>query len=515
MSNQSGTSDVGAIAPLMLSISGCRGIFGRTMTPEVAARYGMVLGAYLREQRAAAGGGGGGADARTRVVIGRDGRLAGSIIAQAAAAGLAASGCDVLDLGVAMTASVGIMVDRVGAAGGLVVTASHNPQQWNGLKPIVRELSGPRAKPGAVSACAPDKAMADQVIARFKAAVQTGAHGVDPASAGRVELAPSGAALGLGSAGVNAHLEIVRQALQDIGVVDDRRMQSVSCVVDSVNASGVEGAAMFLGQRLKHHLGAGDNGIFPHAPEPLKENLTHLAKFTLEKRADAGFAQDPDADRLAIIDERGTYIGEEYTLALAGEALLGAMQAQGKATAGAVICTNLSTSRMIEDVVARYGARVIRTPVGEANVVEAMKAHGAVLGGEGNGGVIWPAVTYIRDSIGAMGLVLALLARTGKPLSAVVADIPTYAIVKRKVDLPDPAAAVRAAGAVAKRFADQRLDTRDGVRVDFERSPSGKGRAWLHVRGSNTEPIMRLIAEAPTTADAEAILGDAERAIGG
>lgn len=499
-------------APLMLSISGCRGIFGKTMTPEVAARYAMVLGGYFAEQHRAHGGAG-----KPRVVMGRDGRVAGELIAQGAAAGLAASGCDVIDLGVAMTATVGVMVDQRQGVGGLVITASHNPQQWNGLKPMVRELSGARAISGAVSACAPNKQLADSVIAKFHAASTPGAGGVVGArgpgvnDVGTITQAPSGAALGMLSEGTHTHVNKVREALKSIGVVEDRRMMSVSCVVDSLNASGVEGAKALLGERIKHHLGGGNSGLFPHVPEPLKENLTDLARFVAEKKAGVGFAQDPDADRLAIIDEKGQYIGEEYTLVLAAEALLGSGAIDPK---GAVLCTNLSTSRMIEDVAAKYGAKVIRTPVGEANVVDAMKQHNAVLGGEGNGGVIWPKVTYIRDSLSAMALVMALMARTGKTVSQLVADIPSYAIVKRKVDLPDPSHAKRAAEAVAKCFARERIDTRDGVRVDFDRLPKGQGPAWLHVRGSNTEPIMRLIAEAPTVQDAEAILNEAARAIG-
>jgi phosphomannomutase len=163
---------------------------------------------------------------------------------------------------------------------------------------------------------------------------------------------------------------------------------------------------------------------------------------------------------------------------------------------------------MIEDVCARHGVRVIRTAVGEANVVEAMKKNGSVFGGEGNGGVIWPKVTYIRDSLSGMGLILALMARTEKTVSQLVAEIPSYAIVKRKVDLTDLADAARAVAAVKKAYAAEKLDTQDGVRVDFESK-----RAWLHVRGSNTEPIMRLIAEAPTTAIAEQILDEAARVI--
>jgi phosphomannomutase len=231
-----------------------------------------------------------------------------------------------------------------------------------------------------------------------------------------------------------------------------------------------------------------------------------------------GFAQDPDADRLAIVDENGRYIGEEYTLVLAAVALL---QARREASvtdlvpSGGVIAVNLSTSRMIDDVARVFHARVVRTPVGEANVVEAMKREAAagqnvVVGGEGNGGVIWPRVTYVRDSLSAMALVLALMARTGRKLSELVADIPAYAIDKRKVDLARKEDARAAVDRIASHYrsAETTVDLQDGVRVDWPAR-----RAWLHVRASNTEPVMRLIAEAPTAEGAATILGDAARLI--
>jgi phosphomannomutase len=483
----------------MLSVSGCRGIFGRSITPEVAARFGAVYGTYLRG-RAGAGG-------RPLVVLGRDGRLAGDVLARAAAAGLAGAGCDVLDVGVAMTPTVGVMVDARNAAGGLVVTASHNPQEWNGLKPMLREGGGSGAKAGEVAASAPNKAFADAIIASYREAVARSGRGepaslAGPAEVGMISEASRGG-LGLPDEATQTHLACVKEALIGIGAHDDRRSMGIKCVLDSVNASGRVAGKELLGRRLVHHLGASDNGIFPHTPEPTRENLDGLCRFAREKRADVGFAQDPDADRLAIVDERGEYIGEEYTLALCAEAVLGAM---GEKARGGTVCVNLSTSRMIEDVCARHGVRVIRTAVGEANVVEAMKRNGSVFGGEGNGGVIWPRVTYIRDSLGGMGLILALMARTEKKISELVAEIPSYAIVKRKVDLAggDPSQAARAVEAIKRAYAGDKLDTQDGVRVDFESK-----RAWLHVRGSNTEPIMRLIAEAPSEAVANQILDEA------
>jgi phosphomannomutase len=489
-------------APLMLSVSGCRGIFGKTITPEVAARFAGVLGGYLRERTGAVGGSGR-RTVRPLVVLGRDGRVGGELLAQAASAGLAAAGCDVLDLGVAMTPTVGVIVDARGAAGGLVVTASHNPQHWNGLKPMLREAG---IKAGRVSASAPSKAFADELISRYYAATrgERPAFGPTQEETGSIARSAPGA-MGFPGEAVFTHLSTLRAALNELGIHDDRRSLALRCVVDSVNASGVVASRELLGSRLVHHLGSSDSGVFPHTPEPTKENLGHLCRFVAQKKADVGFAQDPDADRLAIVDERGAYIGEEYTLALCAEAVLGSGRVKA---AGAVLVTNMSTSRMLEDVAEKHGARVVRTPVGEANVVEAMKAEGAVLGGEGNGGVIWPRVTFIRDSASAMGLVLGLMARTGKPISALVAEIPSYAIVKRKVDLANLEQAKRAVEAVAKAFSKEKLDRRDGVRVDLD-SP----RSWVHVRASNTEPIMRLIAEAPTTAQAESLLDRTAEAI--
>jgi phosphomannomutase len=294
--------------------------------------------------------------------------------------------------------------------------------------------------------------------------------------------------------------------------------------VDSVNASGVVGARLLL-QRLGctiRHIGGEETGIFPHTPEPTRENLGGLAEEIQRRGAAVGFAQDPDGDRLAIVDERGVYIGEEYTLVLAAMALFeldlasDEAGAEGGAGASPTLCANLSTSRMIDDVAATYGARVVRSAVGEANVVAAMRERGAILGGEGNGGVIWPRVTLIRDSLSAMALVLGLMARTGSSVSELVARVPRYAIVKRKVELSRREDADPAIAAVEARWSgepDARIDRQDGARVDFD-ADSEFGAAWIHVRPSNTEPIMRLIAEAGSEETACRLLDQAASATG-
>ena len=475
-------------APLMLGVSGLRGITGDSLTEDVATRYAHAFGLWLRDR-----------DPEPSVAIGRDGRRGGHAIADAAIEGLRTAGCHVTDLGVAMTPTVGVAVDSLGAIAGMVVTASHNPQQWNGLKCLLADAAEQRE--GLASAAAPAASLAGEIIERFRA---------EPTPPGERGTLDAWHDAGL------EHIARVERALDDSGTRTGQVRFRV--VLDSVNASGAHAGRELLARLGADviHIHADDSGDFPHAPEPIAANLTDLCEHVAEAGADIGFAQDPDADRLAIVDEQGRYLGEEYTLALAAESLLSAMKPDDR---GCVLAANLSTSRMIDDIAARHGARVARTAVGEANVVEAMKRGRAVIGGEGNGGVIWPAVTYVRDSLSSMALVLSLMARTGKSVGELVADInalcgsPTgYAIEKRKVEIPSREAADPAVDAVAAHFGANkaaRLDRQDGVRVDLDAE-----KAWLHVRASNTEPIMRLIAEATTPERATALLDEAADAIG-
>lgn len=501
---------------LMLSVSGCRGIVGDTLTPQVAANFAGAYGAWLRERAGAAG---------VTVVIGRDGRAGGGEIHSAAMAGLIGAGCRVIDVGVAMTPTVAVMTDsyrhRASAGGGpppsfagMVVTASHNPQQWNGLKCLLAE-GGEFGS----AACAPPAALAAAIIERFKA--QSRAADPVPADGGAEQ----------DDTAVVEHTVRVYHALTESGLCDyaERLCEGLKVAVDCVNASGGTAASTFLeelGCDEVLSLNVDDSGVFPHPPEPTRENLTlpgGLCEAVREAESDVGFAQDPDADRLALIDEQGRYVGEEYTLALGAMALLEAetkRRRDGETRQGTpVLVTNLSTSRMIDDVAARYGARVIRTAVGEANVVEVMKREKALAGGEGNGGVIWPRVTYVRDSLSAMALVLWLMSPQGggrgrkRTLSELIAGLPSYAIEKRKVDLARREDANPAIEKIAAAYKDQFVDRQDGAWVDFRTGPRA-GKAWLHVRASNTEPIMRLIAEAPTAEQAQRLLDEASRIIG-
>ncbi len=443
-------------APLMLSVSGMRGLVGRSLTPDVVARYAAAFGHWLGASLSVEA---------PAVVLGRDSRPSGEMFEAAAVAGLLAAGCRVTQLGIVSTPAVAVMARHLHAHGGMVITASHNPIVWNGVKPLRHDGVAPP----------PDQAQA--IIDAFRA---DAAHlvGVD-------QLQP----LQRRDDAVAVHCDAILPHID----VDAIRAARLKAVVDSVHGAGGDEARALLDHLGVEcvHLYPEPTGRFPHPPEPTRENLAGLCDAVREHAADLGFAQDPDADRLAIVDNTGAYIGEEYTLALAADHLL---------QPGDVAVANLSTSRMIDDIAAARGASIRRTPVGEANVVRGMAQADAVVGGEGNGGVIWARVVPVRDSLVGMALVLEMLARRRRPLSDVVADLPAYAIVKDKVPF-DADAAGQLAPVMQQAFADQRIDLQDGVRVDWPDR-------WVHVRASNTEPILRVIAEAHDPDAARQLIDD-------
>lgn len=423
---------------LMVGVSGIRGIIGQTLTPRVALEFAQAYGTYL-----------GGA----RVVLGRDTRPSGEMFAAAAAAGLIAAGCEVTHLGVVMTPTIARALCDGAYDGGVMLTASHNPAEWNGLKLLDNQGLAPNPEQAREIAAIRDHGRLRTCRDAFRPLV------IDDEAGER-------------------HVRAVFAAIE----VDLQPIRGLRVVLDSVNGAGClhsTGLLAELGCDLIH-LNREPTGQFTHAPEPAAENLTQLCSAVRESGAAVGFAQDPDGDRLAIVDERGTYVGEEYTLALATQFVL--------ARRPGPVAANLSTSRLIDAVAGRYGVTVIRTPVGEANVARGILDHQCVIGGEGNGGVIDPRITLVRDSLSAMSLVLQLVASSGNLLSELVADLPRYVMIKEKLERPrEPVDAV--VEATAKAFPNERVDRADGVRVDF-------AQGWVHLRPSNTEPIVRLIAEA-------------------
>ncbi len=438
------------MATLMVGVSGVRGIVGESLTPQVVTEFAQAYGTLVE------GG---------KVVLARDSRPSGCMFEAAACAGLLAAGCPVTELGCVMTPTVGRTIREGGFVGGMSITASHNPQQWNGLK-FFDDLG-----------VAPDPAKAREI-----AAIR---------SENRYRKIGDGGAFGTIQADTRAgerHAAAVVKACE----VSLEPLRGAKVVLDSINGAGCLHTPAFLGVLGLDvvHINGEPNGQFAHTPEPIKENLGDLCQSVRSSQAVIGFAQDPDADRLAIVDDTGEYIGEEYTLALCAWSVLSRRP-------GAV-AANLSTSRMIDDIAKQYGCKVVRTPVGESHVARAMLSNECVIGGEGNGGVIDPRICYVRDSLGSMSLVLQLMAATGKKVSQLVDELPRYIQIKQKFELSRERIdeSVRT---ITRAFESHKPNTADGVRIDF---PEG----WVHVRASNTEPIIRVIAEAESADRAHALV---------
>lgn len=447
---------------LMISVSGMRGIVGKDLTPELVARHAAALGAWVR------GNGG------TRVVLGRDARTSGAMFAHAATAGFQSVGIDVVDVGVVPTPTVQMAVEHHRAGAGLIITASHNPIEWNALKFV---------GPDGIFLDATSSALVRQLADD------------GPTHAGWDTIG----AVSLDDGAVARHLDAIL-ALEEIDA-DAIRARQLHVALDCVRGAGSPAMlALFdrLGVRVSG-INLEPDGHFPREPEPIPENLGALGELVRQSGADLGMAVDPDVDRLALVDETGRAIGEDYTLAIAARAVL----AQVKPVPQPVVVANLSTSLVVADAVRESGGRFVRAPVGEANVARAIVAEGAVLGGEGNGGVILPALHVGRDAPLGAALVLRYLATTSRRLSEVVAASPRYVIMKAKAprggDLESQYRRLDIA------FPDAERDVRDGLRL-------GWSDRWLHVRPSGTEPIVRLIAEAPTAAEAQALIDRARAA---
>jgi phosphomannomutase len=440
------------MSELIISVSGLRGVIGENLTPELAARFAC---AYAAGQPAGP------------LVLARDGRSTGRMLVDAIRAALLATGRSVLDADVAATPTVGILVREYAAAGAVQVSASHNPPEYNGIKLFSAAGHVLTAEDG------------EQVVGRF----QSGhIDWVDYQHIGRAQ--------GIGDT-THRHVELLL-AIVDPGPI---RRRGFHVLLDSNHGSG-----SILGQRLLNELGCRvtllggqPDGLFSHPPEPTADNLAGICREVVAAHADIGFCQDPDADRLAVIDEQGRYIGEEFTVALCLDQVL-------RHRSGPVV-TNCSTSRMAEDLALKHKVPFFRSPVGEANVVRVMQEQRAVFGGEGNGGPIDPQVGHIRDSFVGMAWILSAMASRNLRVSKLADDLPRYEICKTKQTVARDAIP-QALRALEKHFADARSDRLDGLRLDWP----GK---WLLVRASNTEPIVRIVAETPSSAESRRLCEEA------
>lgn len=436
------------MSELIISVSGLRGIVGETLTAEVAKRF---VNAFL--EKGLAGG---------PVVVARDGRASGAMLAEAVADAVQAAGRQCLYADVAATPTVGRLVKEHRAAAGVQVSASHNPVEWNGLKLFG---SDGRVIPAAVG---------QSVIDRFQ----------NPPR-GFVEAMPAGSRKSIADT-TSDHLAAVL-ATVDVDAIRQRRFKAV---LDANHGSGT-----VLGRKLLETLGCqvtihGEEptGEFIHRPEPTAENLREVARQSVEAGADVVFCQDPDADRLAIIDAGGRYIGEEYTLALVLDHVLPQLRGH--------VVTNCSTSRMAADLAAKHGCTFSLAAVGEANVTDEMIRRNAVYGGEGNGGPIDPRVGYVRDSFVGMAQVLDAMAASGRSIAQMVACLPRYEICKTTIPIARNLVPALL-DCLEKTFPEATVSRLDGLRLDW---PDGK---WLLIRPSNTEPIVRAVAEAKSLAAAQ------------
>lgn len=450
---------------LMVSVSGVRGKVGEALTPDVVLRFAAAFGAYLR---------GASSSERPKVVLGRDSRTSGPLLSRAVSAALEGVGCDVVDVGLVPTPTVLMAVGHHGADGGVIVTASHNPIEWNALKLASGEgmfLDGEQAA-----------AMRSELERRppWQGWDGIGSLTRDDEAADR-------------------HI----QAILDLPYIDVAalRERAFTVAVDCVHGAG----AITLPRLLEelgctvHGIGLTPHGRFPRKPEPVAGNLGDLESLVREKGADIGLATDPDGDRLSLVDETGRAMGEDYTLALATRLVL-------RHREGAVV-TNLSTSRVVEDAAEDGGAAFHRAAVGEINVARRMQKEGAIVGGEGNGGVILPAVQHTRDAQAAAALVLQLLLETGSTPSQLVGESPRYVIVKDSVDRPESELDSVYDRLAAELDADV-VDRQDGLWLGWPDQ-----RKWLHFRPSGTEPIVRMIAEAPAEAEARQLVDAAREAL--
>ena len=446
-----------AKSTLMIGVSGVRGVIGETLTPEVVTRLCMAFGTYLN------GG---------RVVLGRDTRTSGLMIKHSVIGALLSAGCEVMDLDVATTPTCALMVEELKAAGGVIITGSHNPVQWNALKFL--KSNGVFLN---------DEEGKQMLNVYYQNAFRTAAWD----------------GLGLVNNDYNG-IEFHIKKVLDIVDVELIRSKRFKVVLDSCN-----GAGAVITPSLLSELGCDvecincePNGNFAHNPEPTIVNLKELCAKVKSTNSDIGFAQDPDADRLALIDHTGHYIGEEYSVCLTSDYIL-------RKNPGKTAVVNMSTTIAMEDICRKYKSKLIRTKVGEVHVAEAMLKENGIIGGEGNGGVMYPLVHPGRDSLIGIGLILQYMAESGKSIRALSAEIPKYFIVKDKINLTknNGFKIMERLKGEAGKF---KLETIDGISLSAHE-------VKVNIRPSNTEPIIRIFAESKSEAKSKKLVADYKKRV--
>jgi phosphomannomutase len=446
---------------LIKSISGIRGTIGGApndnLTPLDAVKFAAAYGTWLKSHFT---------NQKCRVVIGRDARISGPMIHDLVMQTLVGLGIDIINLGLSTTPTVEVAVPLEKAQGGIILTASHNPKQWNALKLLNEKGEFLSAKEGAIIL-----SLAEKEEFQF------------------VEVDDLGVVTDN-----DAYMDIHIEEVLALPLVQKDLVQSKSfkVVVDGVNSSG----GIIIPKLLKElgvevvELYCEPNGHFPHNPEPLKEHLTDICQKVVEEKADFGIVVDPDVDRLAFIDENGEMFGEEYTLVAVADYVL-------SKTPGNTV-SNLSSSRALREVTQKHGGAYQASAVGEVNVVELMKATNTIIGGEGNGGIIYPELHYGRDALVGVALFLSYLAEKNQKVSEIRAALPSYFMSKNKIELTPQINVNEVLYQVQQKYASEEITTIDGVKIDFADS-------WVHLRKSNTEPIIRIYTEASSQADADAL----------
>lgn len=451
---------------LIKSISGIRGtIGGKTgdnLTPVDAVKFASAYGTFLKNNNNFNSND----NRKLKVVIGRDARISGPMIHNLVVNTLVGLGIDVIDLGLSTTPTVEVAVPLEKADGGIILTASHNPKQWNALK-----------------------------LLNEKGEFLSGADGAKILEIAEAEAFDFSDVDNLGEVTENtSYMDIHIDEVLDLPLVDAElvKTKKYKVVVDGVNSSGGIIIPKLLEQMGVEvvELYCEPNGHFPHNPEPLKEHLTDICELVVKEKADFGIVVDPDVDRLAFISNDGEMFGEEYTLVAVADYVL-------SKTKGNTV-SNMSSSRALRDITEKHNGSYQASAVGEVNVVELMKATNAIIGGEGNGGIIYPEIHYGRDALVGVALFLTYLANQDKTVAELRASYPQYYMSKNKIELTPQIDVDAILKAMAEKYAHEKISTIDGVKIDFATS-------WVHLRKSNTEPIIRIYTEAPTQHDADTL----------